>query len=47
MSDLAGNDYLVFPSGTDGTFPEDDVARREIVLGEDTTSRIYVYTKRG
>lgn len=38
MNDRMGNDYLEFPIGTDGLFPENEVERREIVLGEDTTN---------
>jgi len=38
MSERFGNACLEFPSGADGTFPEKDVARTEIVLGEDTTN---------
>jgi hypothetical protein len=38
MNDRAGNDYLEFPEGADGAFPENEVVRREIVLGEDTTN---------
>ena len=36
MSDRAGNAYLEYPQGADGSFPHDRVARREIVLGENT-----------
>lgn len=38
MSDRLGNEYLEFPLGTDGSFPDDQVERREIVLGEETTN---------
>ena len=38
MSDRSGNDYLEFPLGTDGSFPESEVIRTEIVLGEDTVN---------
>lgn len=38
MTDRIGNDYLEFPVGIDGTFPDDEVERSEIVLGEDTTN---------
>jgi hypothetical protein len=36
MHEQAGNDYLEFPVGADGAFPEGEVACREIVLGEGT-----------
>lgn len=38
MSDPAGNDFLEFPHGADGSFPEREIECREIVLGEDTTN---------
>jgi hypothetical protein len=38
MGERAGNQYLEFPPGADGSFPHDRVARREIILGEDTTN---------
>jgi len=38
MAERAGNEYLEFPEGADGTFPEDEIAVCEIVLGEDTTN---------
>lgn len=38
MSDRLGNDYLEFPIGTDGTFPDNELLRTEIVLGQDTTN---------
>jgi len=37
-SDRTGNRYLEFPLGADGSFPANEVDRREIVLGEDTTN---------
>ena len=36
MAERPGNECLVFPEGADGTFPADEVDRREIVLGEGT-----------
>ncbi len=33
-----GNEYLEFPLGTDGSFPENEVKRTEIVLGRDTVN---------
>lgn len=38
MNKRSGNDYLEFPNGTDGSFPESEVERREILLGENTTN---------
>lgn len=38
MNDQLGNDFLEFPHGADGSFPEREIERREIVLGEDTTN---------
>jgi hypothetical protein len=38
MNQRYGNAFLEFPLGTDGSFPEDDIARTEIVLGEDTVN---------
>jgi len=38
MSERYGNDYLKFPAGTAGTFPDDEIVRTEIVLGEDTVN---------
>ena len=38
MKRTHGNDYLEFPAGADGSFPNDRVARREIVLGHDTVN---------
>ncbi|MDO9541276.1 MAG: PQQ-binding-like beta-propeller repeat protein [Kiritimatiellia bacterium] len=38
MKDRPGNDYLEFPVGASGAFPDREVERREILLGEDTTN---------
>ena len=38
MAERFGNEYLEFPVGVDGSFPSDEVERREIVLGEDTVN---------
>ncbi|MDP2990031.1 MAG: hypothetical protein Q8O57_05645 [Kiritimatiellota bacterium] len=38
MSNRSGNDYLEFPIGAPDSFPDKEVERREILLGEDTTN---------
>ncbi|MEW6355477.1 MAG: PQQ-binding-like beta-propeller repeat protein [Planctomycetota bacterium] len=38
MNERVGNEYIEFPAGADGAFPDDKVTRREIVLGQDTTN---------
>jgi hypothetical protein len=38
LGERHGNEYLEFPTGTDGRFPENEVKRTEIVLGEQTTN---------
>ena len=38
MNQRLGNDHLEFPAGTDGAFPDKEVQRTEIVLGEDTVN---------
>ncbi len=38
MAERYGNSYLEFPQGADGLFPHNQVSRKEIVLGENTTN---------
>ena len=38
MTERQGNDHLEVPAGVDGSFPHDEVEKREIVLGEDTVN---------